>query len=214
MTGMSVQMWLSTERRSWIKFKHTNGKSFSISWFKVTDGLMYRRMSTYDDVTLERIFPTQLGPGESELILLYQDECIFNVNEGPRRRWLQSGQQPLKKKGNGRAIHISGWICETSGHLRLSEEQIEAQKSLPKDLQLTVTESRKIIYPGKNHDAWWDLAQLMEQLEHAVEIFEHLNPGKTGVWMFDCSAAHEGFAKDALNVSNMNIRPGGVQHHL
>ena len=36
----------------------------------------------------------------------------------------------------------------------------------------------------------------------------------TGVWLFDCSLAHEGLAVDALNVNNMNVNPGGKQKLL
>jgi hypothetical protein len=55
---------------------------------------------------------------------------------------------------------------------------------------------------------------LMTQLEHAVNIFEHLFPNAVGVWAFDCSSAHEGFAPDALNVNNMGVNPGGKQSHM
>jgi hypothetical protein len=170
-------------------------------------------MTKYDDETLEPIPPT-LAPGEKELVLVPQDECIVHTNDSPRRAWLKGDQQPLKKKGNGRGIHICGWICETTGRLKLSEEQVKAQALLPEDQRLKVTDSTKIIYPGKNHDAWWDLPQLMDQMKHAIDIFEHLHPDKVAIWLFDCSSAHEGLAKDALNVNNMGVRPGGKQSHL
>ena len=57
-------------------------------------------MSRYDDSTLEPIPPTLL-PGDKEHVLIPQDECIVNVNEGPWWQWLKNDQQPLKKKGNG-----------------------------------------------------------------------------------------------------------------
>jgi hypothetical protein len=113
-------------------------------------------MCKYDDITLDPI-PPVLASGEKEHVLVPQDECIVNVNEGPQRRWLKGDQQPLKKKGNGRAIHICGWICKTMGHLKLSDEQIAAQSELPESQCLKVTDSRKIIHLGKNHNAWWDL---------------------------------------------------------
>jgi hypothetical protein len=65
---------------------------------------------------------------------------------------VENDQLPLKKKGNGQAIHICGWICEMTGHLKLSDEQIVAQSKLPESQRLKVTDSQKIIYPGKNHD--------------------------------------------------------------
>lgn len=98
--------------------------------------------------------------------------------------------------------------------MKLSDEQIAAQSKLPKLQCLKVTNSHKIIYPGKNHDAWWDLKQLMDQMQHAINIFEYLHPDKVGIWLFNCSSAHEGIAEDALNINNMNINPGGKQWHL
>lgn len=167
-------------------------------------------MCKYDDKTLEPI-PPILGPGEKEHVLLPQDECTVSTNDHQRRMWLKDNQQPLKKKGNGRGVHISDWICETTGRLALSAEQIAQQSQLPPEARLKATDARKIIYPGKNYDAWWDLAQLMDQTKIAVDIFEYLHPDKVGIWLFDCSSAHEGLAADALNVNNMNVNPGGKQ---
>lgn len=172
-----------------------------------------RFMCKYDDKTLQQIPPT-LGVGEKEHVLLPQDETTVHTNDGPRRAWLKGDQQPLKSKGNGRGIHVSDWICETTGRLALTPEQIADQMALPEAERLRVFDARKIIYPGKNHDAWWDLEQLRAQTIDAVNIFEYLHPDKIGVWLFDCSSAHEGLAADALNVNNMNVNPGGKQKLL
>jgi hypothetical protein len=158
-------------------------------------------MCKYYDETLEPI-PPILAPGEKEHVLIPQDECTISTN---------NHQQPLKKKGNGRGVHISDRICETTGRLTLSPEQIAQQSQLPPEAQLKAMDGRKIIYPGKNYNAWWDLAQLMDKTKIAVDIFEYLHPNKVGIWLFDCSSAHEGLAADALNVNNMNVNPGGKQ---
>ena len=76
---------------------------------------------------------------------------------------------------------------------------------------LWVTDAWRIIYPRKNHDKWWDLEQLKDQLIDAIDIFEYLHPGTVGIWVFDYSSAHEGLAVDALNVNNMNVHLGGKQ---
>ena len=117
----------------------------------------------------------------------------------------------MRKKGNGRSIHVSDFILETHGRLCLSREQIESQQNLSPDQRLQVMDARVIIHPGKNGDAWWDNSQLLKQLKGAVDIFEYLNPGCVGIWIFDCSYAHEAFSEDALNVKDMNIKPGGKQ---
>ena len=122
--------------------------------------------------------------------------------------WMQKKQQPLKKKGNGWGIHICGWVSEETGHLRLPDEQIAAQAALP------VTNSHVIIYTGKDFNDWWDLKQLMDATVHAINIFEHMHPGKVGVFLFDCSSTHKGLAPDALNINSINVNPGGKQKHL
>jgi len=63
----------------------------------------------------------------------------------------------------------------------------------------------------KNHNKWWDLEQLKDQLIDAIDIFEYIHPGAVSIWVFDCSSAHEGLAVDALNVNKMNVHPGGKQ---
>ncbi|KAH7925369.1 hypothetical protein BV22DRAFT_1011364 [Leucogyrophana mollusca] len=170
-------------------------------------------MCTYDDKTLEPI-PPVLQPGEKEHVPIPQDESIFHTNDNRRRQWLRGNQQALKKKGNGRAVHVSDFICETTGRLALSPTQIAEQMKLPVEQRLKSFDARKIIHPGKNHDAWWDLPQLIKQTDNAADIFEYLHPSKVGIFIFDCSSAHEGLAPDALNVNNMNVNPGGKQTHL
>ena len=138
----------------------------------------------------------------------------MSTNKGPYQQWLQGNQQPLKKKGNGHPIHISNWISECTGRLALSDKQVATQANLPELQRLKVTNAHKIIYPGKNHIGWWDLKQLMDHTQNVVDIFEYLHPDTVGVWLFDCSLAHEGLAIDALNVNKMNVNPGGKQKHL
>jgi hypothetical protein len=53
--------------------------------------------------------------------------------------------------------------------------------------------------------------QRCEQLKDTIDIFEFKFPDAVGVWIFDCSSNHEGFASDALNINNMNVNPGGKQ---
>ena len=110
-------------------------------------------MASYTDDTLERIPPTLL-PGEKEHVLIMQDKTVFHTNEYRRRTWLAQDQQPIQKKGAGRAVHVSDFICETIGWLKLSNELIKEQLKLPEELRLPWVEARKIIYPGKGFDTW------------------------------------------------------------
>jgi len=54
-------------------------------------------------------------------------------------------------------VHVSDFICETIGWLKLSDELIKEQLKLSKELCLPSVEARKIIYPEKVFDVWWDL---------------------------------------------------------
>ena len=58
------------------------------------------------------------------------------------------------------------------------------------------------------------MRQLLDQIKVAIPIFEYLQPSAIGIWIFDCSSAHEALSEDALNVKNMNIKPGGKQAKL
>jgi hypothetical protein len=121
---------------------------------------------------------------------------------------------PSGRRGPGRVIHISNFICETIRPIKLSEEQIKDQLSLPDALSLPAFEARTITYPGKGFDSWWDLAQLIKQLKNMIVIFEYTHSNCKGVFVFDRSSAHEGYAEDALNINNMNINPGGKQKKM
>lgn len=70
------------------------------------------------------------------------------------------------------------------------------------------------MYLGKGFNSWWDLLQLIEQVKDTISIFGYTHPNCIGVFVFDWSSAHGGFAEDTLNVNSMNIHPGGKQRKL
>jgi hypothetical protein len=84
-------------------------------------------------------------------------------------------------------VGVSDFICETTGRLALSTKQIAAQLELPEASRLHATDAHRIIYPGKNHNAWWDLNQLIDQVKDAVDIFEYLKSCDLAVGLFFCS---------------------------
>ena len=127
------------------------------------------------------------------------------------RVWAQLKEQPLRRKGNGHGVHVCGWISKKTGHLRLSDEQLAL---LLEDQRPPITESHRIIYPGKGFDDWLDLKQLMEQMVHAINIFEQTHSDQIGIFLFNCSSAHEGLLHNVLNINNMNVNPGSNQCYL
>jgi hypothetical protein len=170
-------------------------------------------MADYDDSMLDRI-PPRLLPGEKEHILVVQDETVFHTNEYRRCMWLMGDHQPIRKKGHGRAIHVSDFISETISQIKLSKDQIADQLNQPAEERLSAFKARKIIYPGKGFDVWWDLPQLIKQLEVTIKIFELTHLNCIGIFTFDRSSVHEGFADDLLKVKKMNVYPTKKQSRL
>jgi len=106
-----------------------------------------------------RIDP-DLSMGESLHVLVIHDESLFHANDGRKSGWGPESEQPIRKKGQGRAIHVSEFLCETLGRLKLSDEQ---RASVGNDFP---TEARVIIHPGKNHDGFWNVEQLVKQVRY------------------------------------------------
>lgn len=52
------------------------------------------------------------------------------------------------------------------------------------------------------------------QVKDAIQTFEVKYPNDIGVWVFDCSSAHESFSEDSLHANKMNRSPGGQQPRM
>lgn len=44
------------------------------------------------------------------LIFVAQDECTFNANDGMHYLWVHQDHQPLRKKGQGKGLHVSEFL--------------------------------------------------------------------------------------------------------
>ena len=83
---------------------------------------------------------------------------------------------------------MSDFITEETGRL----VQLDQDRSI-------INDARKIIYPGADGDAWWDMAQLFHQMENAIQIFNNTHSGCQAPFLFDLeSSAHASLAPDAL----------------
>lgn len=190
---------------------------------------IFRRIRKYDDKTSEPLELTLAPADEKELVPVFHDECCFHANNQKDWVWLRDDEQLLRQKSRGRLIHVSDFIVEDAGRLVLNEAQIRQQEALPEAERISSYDARKIIYPGKNADPYWDMPQLMEQVSllwlrsrlsltlrwpqvHLmIRIFEVTHPGKQMLAIFDQSSAHNAYAKDALIAKRMNVNPGGKQ---
>ena len=105
-----------------------------------------RLMPFFEGEDMEVCIHPELSSGESLHILVTHDESLFHANDRLKFGWCPESEQPLHKKGQGRAIHMSEFFCETIGRLKLTEEQHAA---VDNDFQ---TEAQVIIHLGKNHN--------------------------------------------------------------
>jgi len=161
-------------------------------------------MPIFEGENMEQHNPEILND-EKLHILVTHDECLFYSNDDRPVIWAPLGELPLKKKGQGKSIMVSEFLLETIGRLKLNDEQSLLFPNIP-------TEARKYLKPGKNEDGWWTAEHLLDQvLNYAIPIFEIIHPNSIAIFAFDNSTNHGAMAKDALNVSKMNVNPGGKQ---
>jgi len=159
-----------------------------------------------------------LGLNEQRVIAVFQDESCFHVNDNKQTSWCipssqllrdiiitpsdrnEEGKQKLVKKGRGRIIHVLDFIEEENGRLIVRDQEGVVWKA-----------ARCIMYPGSRGNPWWDHAQLLVQVEHAISIFEEAHPRCIGLFLFDHSSAHASLGPDALRAWDMNKSNGGKQ---
>ena len=100
---------------------------------------------------------------------------------------------------------VSDFVSE-DGFLCLSDDEI---KSIS-DPNLKRYEAREQIEYGENADGYWTNDRFMNQMELA-EIKYPKDKGFRHCWVFDHSSCHAARSDDALDVSRMNVKPGGKQ---
>jgi hypothetical protein len=123
-------------------------------------------MPIFEGDEMEIQINPDLQPDEKIHILVTHDETTFHSNDGRNSGWASDNEQPLRKKGQGCAIHISDFIYETIGRLQLNEEQklSEIGNKIPHEARITMN-------PGKNNDGWWTVEKLVEQVINCLYFF-------------------------------------------
>lgn len=158
--------------------------------------------------------PPGLRPGEKPMVLVTHDESTFNANDGKRRLWLKQGEQPLRPKGKGKGIMVSGFLTP-GGILRVPDHVPDAElltnPTWPRDDKgKPVREAIEYLEYGK--DNYWTGEKMVEHTTHvAIPIFNYAFPNCKGLFAFDNASNHSAFAADALVVAKMNLMPGGKQ---
>jgi hypothetical protein len=114
----------------------------------------------YDNITLKPIYPT-LPAGQHYHHAISHGECGYHCGEQESSIWIRDDQQALRKKGQSKLIHVLDFVIESHRQLCLTPNMINA---LPKSQHLEVANARKIIYPRKNADPYWNMEQLLKQV--------------------------------------------------
>jgi hypothetical protein len=94
-----------------------------------------------------------LQNGEKLLIFVTHDESIFHAFDGQGRQWFPVGEQPLRKKGVGLALHVSDFFADVCGCLTFTDGDATTNDKCAK-------KACEIMKPGKNYDNWWTIEDL------------------------------------------------------
>jgi len=99
------------------------------------------RMALFSGENMELVEEPALDEGERKLVQVTHDECAFHAHDGMKSLWLLEGEQVLRKKGEGRALMVSGFVCPCHGVLDTEYIQV-----------------------GKNHDGYWQSHDMIKHV--------------------------------------------------
>nr|CCA21923.1 predicted protein putative [Albugo laibachii Nc14] len=140
------------------------------------------------------------------LILVTHDESTFSAHDGLKRLWMPIGEQPLRKKGQGRSVRVSDFLTYATGHLELDEEKGNQYPDLP-------AEACVIINPGVQHDGGGQqkIFTHMFLIKRSQSLRLNFRECKPALFAFDNATSHNAFSLDALRANCMNLSSGGKQ---
>ena len=144
-------------------------------------------------------------------VVLFHDESTFMPNEDQPIQWGMKGENMMKPKSKGAGIMVSDFIDEHNGFLALSDDEHDAVKASKPHIRKY---AREFLEYGESREGYWTRDRFIAQMHRAIEIAEIKYPKEDGwrhVWVFDHSSCHAAMADDALDVSKMNVKPGGKQ---
>ena len=167
-----------------------------------------KRMITYIGDFMETSISPEVADNEKTLILVTHDESCFGSNDGRRFCWIDENNRQIRPKGNGQSVMVSAFLCECHGILKLTKELATQHPDV-------IADSTVFLKPGVNAEGYWKNSDLVSQVrEKALPIFKLLHPNCDGLFMFDNSQNHHAKPPDALSVTTINLKNGGVNQRL
>ena len=160
-------------------------------------------------------FPSSVPLAQSDVrektLVLFHDESTFHANEDQTTMWGVKGEHMLRPKSKCAGIMVSDFVDERNGYLALTNEEFDRLSQTNPDIK---KQARCLLLYGESKEGYWTSENFLEQMKHAVAIANVRYPKEEGwkvVWVFDQSSCHKAMASDALDVSKMNVNPGGKQ---
>lgn len=99
--------------------------------------------------------------------------------------------------------------------LNLSSLSSEKRQEVLEKTDLTHTEAVEIFEYEKNNDGYWNETKLHQQVINKIlPIAKALYPGYSFLFFFNNATSHSVYAKDALQVKDMNKSASGQQPQL
>ena len=157
-----------------------------------------------------------IGGGEKRrpIIVITYDECTFFANDGVQKVWTRKGDTLLRPKRRGQEIITSDFLLSFN-RLNLASLSSKKKKKVEKKCGLLEIEAIEVFEYGKNNDEYWDEAKLHKQVVNkALFIAEAFYLRYSLLFLFDNATSHLVYAKDALQVQEMNKSVGKKQAQL
>ena len=161
---------------------------------------LLRRSRHYaGDDLMEEVAPV-LKPGELEVVLFFHDESAYSSHESTTRIRLPVDQQLIRKKGRGRALMASAFLCQCHGVLGATDVDVDAPNAKTAVLAL--------LKVGVNFDGYWCGEDMLQQLTTAaLPEAQRLHPNCELVFIFDNSSNHGFFHPTSLLISRLTLNP-------
>ena len=130
---------------------------------------------------------------KTPLIFVTQDECTFNSNDSAHYLQVYEKHKSLCKKGHGKGPHVSDFVTPID-HLG---------------------DGNACVIMLCGGDSWWTGDRLLEQVvDKAILAFKAQFPDCQDLFTFDNSRNYRKYAEDTLRVSEINLKPGGINKRV
>ena len=158
-------------------------------YIKEMDSILPRTVVYTGEYMETEIIGRDIGM-QRRVIVSYHDECCAHTADRENRSWFHMNTGSMQPKSKGSARMVSAYCCADVGVWQSSIKYIEPGT-------------------GDNKDDWWKGSDLVQQArEHLLEVVQAF-PDCDIVDVYDNSTGHNCRAPDALDIENINAKPGG-----